>query len=182
MTPRSTHAFFRFLMARDVAGKDWINSRPATAYAQQMVAMNMTYEHQFFKQLVMRRSAIVGRQQAQGRSRQAEASKRISLDALYMAFNTWLSANHVRYETSHLKFGVRLSKLVWNEEKRTGLRHFSKARLAAGITYCLDVPALEGELRTRGWISEDDAGEGDWGIEDVERRSPAFLGGDDNGA
>jgi hypothetical protein len=156
----STHAFYRFLMQRDVSNVDWVSTRPASTFAAQMVSMNLTYEHQFFKQLVLRWSAGAAI---------TDTSKRISLDAMYTAFNTWLVANRVRYETTHLRFGMRMSKLVWSEEKSTGFRHLSKTRCNAGVVYHIEVRGLEQELRAKGWISEDDSGEGDWGIEEEGR-------------
>eukprot|EP00798_Chlamydomonas_sp_ICE-L_P031717 gene31717-biopygen6570 len=45
-------AFYKFLMARDIKGVEWIRSRPATTYMSQMVSMNLPYEHQFILHMI----------------------------------------------------------------------------------------------------------------------------------
>eukprot|EP00798_Chlamydomonas_sp_ICE-L_P002908 gene2908-biopygen8742 len=43
---------YKFLMARDIKGVEWIRSRPATTYMSQMVSMNLPYEHQFILHMI----------------------------------------------------------------------------------------------------------------------------------
>lgn len=149
--PACRYAFYRFLMARDVNGIDWINSRPVTEYMLQMVAMNLPYELQFFKHEVLR----VFRE-SRLRERVDSPVSKMALDAMYDAFVAWLLDNHARYETTRAKFGLKITKLVRNDEKNTGFVGLKKSRQGHGMMYWLDTRLLVHEMRRQRWLSDDD--------------------------
>ena len=64
-------------------------------------------------------------------------------------FIAWLTVNHVKYDTTRAKFGMRVTKLVRNEEKHTGFTGLKKSRCGQGVMYKMDVRALHAELQAQ---------------------------------
>ena len=147
----SCYAFFRYLLARDISAIDWINHRPVTECLLQAIAMNMPYEHQFFKDLVLR----LYRAENLRTRLDAPVLKRTS-EELFDAFSAWLLENNVRYETTRVRFGMRVGNLVRNEAKKKGFTGLSKTRWAHGTMYWLNVRRLVDELRQQQWLTPDD--------------------------
>ena len=150
--PEVRVAFYRYLMARDIGGVDWINDRPITESFRQMVVQNLPYEHQYFKSLVLKEY-----HEKRLAERVDSPMVKLTIETLYDGFVAWLSSNHVRYETTRNKFGLRLTKLVRDEEKQTGFGGLGKVRLGTGVTYKLDIRRLVTEMRQHRWLTEDDA-------------------------
>ena len=125
------HEFWRRLMMRDIRGVDWINHRPITTGQQEMAAMNLPYEHQYIKALVLEKH------------REEDVLVR-SLLELYSGFEEWLRHNNVvlRRDASQLKFAHKMVKLVRNDDKYTGFRGIKKDRNSRDTLYTLDVPCL----------------------------------------
>jgi hypothetical protein len=147
----SRRAFYEFLMARDISAVDWINPRPVTEYLLDAIAMNLPYEHQFIKDLVLR-----AYHEEHGRRIDPRIVKRRTSDELYDEFTTWLASNHVRYETSRVRFGMKVSHLVRNEAKMTGFVGLTKSRRGHGTMYMLDVCKLVAEMRHGRWLTADE--------------------------
>jgi hypothetical protein len=134
-----------------VSEVDWINDRPVTEYMLQMVGMNLPYEHQFVKQMVLRsyhEERLVERLDS-------PVTKKTS-DHLYEEFMEWLTLNHVRYDTTRNKFGMRMTKLVRCEEKKFGFEGVKKSRCGLGVVYRLDVRKLVDEMRQQRWLTPDE--------------------------
>lgn len=149
--PSSRHAFYMYLQSRDVSQVDWINDRPVTEYLLQMVGMNMPYEHQFVKHLV-----LTTYHEARLKERLDSPVTKQTSDLMYEDFVGWLAANHVRYDTTRTKFGIRMTKLVRNEERHTGFHGMKKTRCGMGVVYRLDVRRLVAEMREQRWVSPDE--------------------------
>ena len=148
--PDTRLAFYRLLMARDIAAVDWINDRPVTDYLLQAIAMNLPYEHQFFKEVVLRAASDSGPGGLFG-----PASK-FAVDTLYDDFIAWLASNRVKYETSRVRFGMRLSNLVRSEARSAGFAGLSKSRRGHGTVYLFNVQTLLRELREKRWLAPDE--------------------------
>jgi Family of unknown function (DUF5906) len=147
----SRYAFYRYLMERDISGVDWINDRPVTDRWSNAIAMNLPYEHQFLKHEALRVYAEEGL-----RGRVDSPVTKMPVDAMYDAFNAWLQDNRIRYETTRIKFGLKMTKLVRNEERRTGFSGFKKSRQMHGVVYWLDPRMLVSEMRQQRWLTEDE--------------------------
>jgi hypothetical protein len=150
--PMSRRAFYEFLMARDVSTVDWINHRPVTEYLLQAIAMNLPYEHQFLKDLVLRTY-----REENARRIDSHLVKRTS-DELYDEFTAWLALNRVRYETSRVRFGMKVSHLVRNDAKMIGFVGLTKTRRGHGTMYMLDVRKLIAEMREERWLTAEEDG------------------------
>ena len=145
------YAFYRYLMEMDIASVDWINERPITEYMLQMVSMNLPYEHQFFKAVVLKE--FVDRQL---RVRVDAPVLKINGDDMYEQFIAWTQSNRVRYDTTPMKFGVKMSKLVRDVEKKTGFVGLQKVRHSKGMVYKIDVRRLVAEMIAQRWMSSDE--------------------------
>ena len=146
------YAFYRYLMARDLSRVDWINDRPVSEYATQMVGMNLAYEHQFFKHVVMSAYHKNGL-----RERVDSPVVKVMSDDLFEDFQTWLARDRVRYETTRTKFGIRITKLVRSDDKHTGFHGLKKSRRGQGVMYLMDVRRLVQELGEQRWLTSDEA-------------------------
>eukprot|EP00798_Chlamydomonas_sp_ICE-L_P002677 gene2677-biopygen8697 len=128
-------AFYKFLMARDIKGVEWIRSRPATTYMSQMVSMNLPYEHQFILHMIQGLS--VEHNNVVDSIIDYSPSVSIKAETLFDQFNDWLSTIRAsdKHETNLIKFGLKVSKLVRDDTKNLGLRGISKNRTNTGAVY-----------------------------------------------
>eukprot|EP00798_Chlamydomonas_sp_ICE-L_P032864 gene32864-biopygen12042 len=132
-------AFYKFLMARDIKGVEWIRSRPATTYMSQMVSMNLPYEHQFILHMIQGLS--VEHTNVVDSIIDYSPSVSIKAETLFDQFNDWLSTIRAsdKHETNLIKFGLKVSKLVRDDTKNLGLRGISKNRTNTGAVdyFCI---------------------------------------------
>jgi hypothetical protein len=146
------YEFYRFLMERDIRGMDWVNNRPVTDYLLTMIDLNLSLEQQFVKETVLTMFHA-----APPRLRLEQ-----SMDTLFAQFNVWLEAkmavgSRTDASTNSKKFGVRLTKLVWNESiNTTGFRGISKMRNGAGMIYAFDISVLAVEMVEKKWAAPDE--------------------------
>ena len=146
----SRYAFYRYLMSRDISKIDWINDRPVTEYYMQMVSLNLPYEHQYIKSLI-----IQSCQEAQGFIDGMVV--KMKTEDMFKSFMEWKKENNVTsYETTTLKFGHKLTQLVRNEEKSTGFVGLTKKREGKGVYYKLDIAALAKELVESRWATPEE--------------------------
>eukprot|EP00798_Chlamydomonas_sp_ICE-L_P017779 gene17779-biopygen26742 len=143
-------AFYKFLMARDIKDFEWIRSRPTTDYMAQMVTMNLPYEYQFLSQLMQEMSVehhVLDRIDS-------SPSVSLKLDTLFDKFNDWLAAIRAsqKHETTLVKFGLKLSKLVRDETKNLGLRGVSKQRCNKGVVYSFCITDVINDMRDKMWL------------------------------
>jgi hypothetical protein len=148
--PNARRVFYDYLVARDLVSVDWINDKPSTDYFAEMVSLNLPYEHQFFKHVVLQ-------EWFQSRHEVARVTKRKS-DELFQEFTAWLKTigANARCDVTAIRFGFKLSKLVYSSERRTGFRGLTKKRSGGGIVYVLDIKALAPELVERKWMSREE--------------------------
>lgn len=143
------YAFYRYLMGRDISCVDWINDRPVTEYYMQMVNLNLPYEHQFIKQLMLRTLH-------DGKARIDGPIVKVKLDELFTDFLSWMEENKCKYDTSKIKFGNKMTGLVRDEKKSTGLAGVSKMRHGVGVVYRFEVRSVVQELVRCRWVSVDE--------------------------
>jgi hypothetical protein len=147
------YAFYRYLLARDISSRDWINDRPMTEYYMQMVDLNLPYEHQYFKNVILRAHHDAAR-----RSRIDGMHIKMQADAMFREFQEWLRSGQgvTRYETTALKFGHKISQLVRSEVKNMGFRGFTKSRSGAGIQYTINVHDVVRDMVQQRWVAPDE--------------------------
>jgi hypothetical protein len=137
--------FYRFLMSRDLTGRRWDRDRPIRGAYTDMMAVNLEYEYQFIRDLVLRHQGTVLERQA---------------DRLYDDFRMWLiqkGPTHGNHNTSAIKFGQKLSKLIAQGARATtGFTAITKRRAPAGNIYTIDVPAFRQEMLAKHWCTPDD--------------------------
>lgn len=148
------YEFYHCLMDRDIQRVDWINHRPITCDQAAMAVMNLPYEHQFFKHLVME----TAKQQAAAQDEGAPPKRSLMLDAIHALFEEWLVRMRVasKHDMSALKFAHKMLRLVWCPEKHTGFRGLTKERITKGTRYHLDIPVLLREMQVKNWLSADE--------------------------
>eukprot|EP00798_Chlamydomonas_sp_ICE-L_P017241 gene17241-biopygen26135 len=151
-------AFYKFLMARDIKDVEWIRSRPTTAYMAQMVTMNLPYEYQFLVHLIQDLS-VEHRVQDRGIVMDSPPpSVSLKLDVLFDQFNAWLPTIRAsqKHETTLIKFGLKMSKLVRDETKNLGLRGVSKHRCNKGAVYSFCITDVINDMREKMWFVLDE--------------------------
>eukprot|EP00798_Chlamydomonas_sp_ICE-L_P017360 gene17360-biopygen26297 len=151
-------AFYKFLMARDIKDVEWIRSRPTTAYMAQMVTMNLPYEYQFLVHLIQDLSV---EHRVQDRCIVMDSpppSVSLKLDVLFDQFNAWLPTIRAsqKHETTLIKFGLKMSKLVRDETKNLGLRGVSKHRCNKGAVYSFCITDVINDMRKKMWFVLDE--------------------------
>jgi hypothetical protein len=60
-----------------------------------------------------------------------------------------------RHNTSSIKFGVTLSKLVATDSNRAGFKSVIKNRKAAGVLYTFDIAGMQREMVEKHWVTSD---------------------------
>jgi hypothetical protein len=144
--PHTRHEFYSLLKARDIDHVDWIKDRPITEGYEEMAALNMPYEHQFIKAMVVEAA-------------EQQGVRSCTLDVLRDEFRAWQVRAHGserQHDTSALKFAHKISKLAWNPERHTGFRGIVKSRDMYGVKYAFDAAELVNEMRAKRWITQDD--------------------------
>lgn len=151
--PHNRYDFYRYLMARDISRRDWINDRPLTESFAEMVSLNLPYEFHFIKDLILAHDST------------AKPMLTLTSEELFHRFNEWLQAAitseqaRARHNTSSIKFGVTLTKLVASDTNRAGFRSVSKTRKRVGIVYTFDVRGMRQEMLDKHWVFPDDIAE-----------------------
>lgn len=145
-SPEVRRSLYDFLMARDISNKDWIGDLPETKFMKDLVSLNLPFEHQFIKNLVLRHHESGDRK---------FSSKS---DVLFGKFRDWLSETNTapKFEISAVKFGVKISKTVWNDETCTGLRGITKKRCGHGMMYAFETLTVIDDMARRKWMSSDE--------------------------
>jgi len=147
--PHSRYEFYKYLMDRNISSRDWINDRPLTESFTDMVSMNLPFEFHFIKDLIM--------------SQDVDQNDKLTRTAeeLFQQFNAWMQVNVVseqaraRHNTSSIKFGVTLSKLVATDSNRAGFKSVIKSRKAAGVLYTFDIAGMQREMVEKHWVTSD---------------------------
>eukprot|EP00798_Chlamydomonas_sp_ICE-L_P025142 gene25142-biopygen19610 len=145
-------AFYKFLMARDIKGVEWIRSRPATTYMSQMVSMNLPYEHQFILHMIQGLS--VEHNNVVNCIIDYSPYVSIKAETLFDQLNDWLSTIRAsdKHETNLIKFGLKVSKLVRDDTKNLGLRGISKNRTNTGAVYYFCIEDVLDAMREKMWF------------------------------
>jgi hypothetical protein len=144
--PHSRYEFYKYLMDRDIVSRDWINDRPLTESFTEMVSMNLPFEFHFIKDTIMSQDGTI--------------NDKLTLtgEELFQQFNAWMQVNVMseqarsRHNTSSIKFGVTLSKLVASDSNRAGFKSVMKSRKAAGVLYTFDVAGMQREMVEKHWV------------------------------
>lgn len=145
-TPSVLRSFYDFLMARDISEKNWIGDLPVTDFLRDLVCVSLPFEHQFIKHLMLQKFHA------------GESHFKSKSEDLFMKFRDWLSASNIspKFDISAIKFGLKISKLIWDDAKKTGFHGISKARRDGGIFYHFFVPEVVDEMTKRKWMSTDE--------------------------
>lgn len=144
------YELYRYLLARDISGRDWVNDRLLTESFAEMVSLNLPYEFHFVKDLIM------------AHDDPENPTLTLTSEELFNRFNEWLQAAvtseqaRARHNTSSIKFGVTLTKLVASDTNRAGFRSVSKTRKRVGIVYTFDVAGMRQELLDKHWVLPED--------------------------
>ena len=162
--PHGRYEFYKFLMARDLRGIDWINHRPITDYQLSMIDINMPPEHQFIKAFISEHfhSRTHSHSRARPRPPGDPLVKTVKMDALFADFLTWatlaMGFGASRLENMNSKkFGLKISKLVWTADCNTiGFHGLTKTRCGSGIVYTFDVPLMAREMLEKRWAVPDE--------------------------
>jgi hypothetical protein len=81
------------------------------------------------------------------------------LDDLFREFKEWMvdkGPTFSKHNTSLIKFGQKMTKLVYNASGRTGFRAVTKKRSSSGIIYCVDFYLFLAEMVDKRWVSSDE--------------------------
>ena len=136
------HAFYLYLMTRDISKRDWINDRPLSDSFVDMVDLNLPFEHSFIKDLMMTTPLDIVSMQ---------------LETLYREFVDWMSkSRELRHDTSNKKFGLKMTKLISTIANKAGFRGVTKKRTMNGILYTFDVSSIRHEMLEKNWIRPED--------------------------
>ena len=140
--PHARHELYCFLMARDIKGRDWVNERPLTDYYMEVMEDGMDPEARFLRDFVV------------GLDYDSVASHKEASDSLFSKFSAWLVDNSLTEDhfTNTLLFGRAISKHVFVMEGHTGLRGFSKVRVAKGVVYTFAVPEIIASMWANRWL------------------------------
>lgn len=143
--PHTQNEFYLYLMSRDISTRDWINDRPLTTSFAEMVIANLAYEHHFVKEVVLNARTD---------------SIKVKLEDFFQQFVTWLRDKVIMsaraHDTSMLKFGTKMTKLIKTNMNSAGFASVSKRREHTGILYIIDVPGMRREMLEKHWTTPAD--------------------------
>jgi hypothetical protein len=139
--PHTQREFYEFLMMRDISKANLINDRPKRTNGNTRVASNAPYEFRFVADIL-----------AKAKLEGMERLTRVSSD-LFEEFMAWLETMHVtRYETNAMKFGRKISGLVWSPTHSCGIHSVTKNHGLQGTEYVFEVNAALHEMQDKGWL------------------------------
>ena len=153
--PLARYEFYKFLMARDIEGIDWINSRPMTEYMLSMIDANQPFECQFLKDLVVEhRNSTTNSTSNSITNSTTNSTKSIRMDVLFEDFRDWATRkNQTLTAMNSTKLGMKISRLIWSPTGNTlGFKGISKSRNTAGSVYTFDMSLLSREMVEKQWL------------------------------
>lgn len=149
------YEFYKHLMARDISSVDWINDRPVTQYLLDMIDMNLIYEHQFYKSIILDAYHKLN----DATSTSGAPIITFSSGDLFKQFDHWITnsfsgSGSDPYRTSDRKFGRKISDLAWSDKRKTGFKGLVKEHSNKGTLYVFDIRQLVNEMLEKRWLSD----------------------------